>query len=194
MHETTDANMNDESFFTLEGIGVVRSPFHECEGMPLQAVAAQEVEGTVELAPRFAPGLRDLEGFSHVHLVTWLHRAPRDGRLEVIPFLDEVARGVFATRSPRRPNPIGLSVVRLLAVEGARLSIRGVDLLDGTPVLDLKPYVPGFDCIAAERVGWLEARAADVHVRRADGRLAAAGMEEAGPPSLARPPQREPGL
>lgn len=88
-----------------------------------------------------------------------------------MPFLDDTPRGVFATRSPRHPNPLGLSVVRLLAVNGATLEVSGLDLLDGTPVLDIKPYVPAFDAIAAERSGWLEAAAARVHATRADGRF-----------------------
>ena len=140
--------------------------------MPLQSVAAREVEGRVEIRPALAPGLRDLEGFSHLHLLTWLHHAPRDGALELVPFLDDELRGVFATRSPGRPNPIGLTVVSLLAVEGASLRVAGVNLLDGTPVLDLKPYVPEFDRFGAARIGWLEARASDVHTRRSDGRFA----------------------
>jgi len=96
-----------EGRISIGPIGVVRSAFSELAGMPLQSIAAREVEGTVEILPALAPGLRDLEGFSHIHLLTWLHRAPRDGTLELVPFLDEEPRGVFATRSPSRPNPIG---------------------------------------------------------------------------------------
>jgi tRNA-Thr(GGU) m(6)t(6)A37 methyltransferase TsaA len=127
-------------------VGVVRSPFTVLEGMPLQSVAAGEVRGQIVIGAQFAPGLRDLDGFSHLHVVTHLHRAAPGG-LEVVPFLDDTARGVFATRSPRHPNPIGLSVVRLLAVAGSTLEIAGVDLLDQTPVLDIKPYVPEFDSV-----------------------------------------------
>jgi tRNA-Thr(GGU) m(6)t(6)A37 methyltransferase TsaA len=163
MHSGTDPDRGSGRFLLLEAIGIVRSPFSSIAGMPLQSVAAAAIEGSVELRPDLTPGLRDLPGFSHIHLVTWLDRAPRDGRLEVVPFLDSVPRGVFATRSPIRPNPIGLSVVRLLAVEGSVLRIAGVDLLDGTPVLDLKPYVPAFDRVDAERSGWLAQRAASVH-------------------------------
>jgi tRNA-Thr(GGU) m(6)t(6)A37 methyltransferase TsaA len=161
-----------EGLISIAPIGVVRSPFSELAGMPLQSVAGREVAGTVEILPALAAGLRDLEGFSHVHLLTWLHRAPRDGALQLVPFLDEELHGVFATRSPSRPNPIGLTVVSLLAIEGATLRVAGVDLLDGTPVLDLKPYVPEFDHFDATRVGWLEARASDVHRRRSDARFA----------------------
>jgi tRNA-Thr(GGU) m(6)t(6)A37 methyltransferase TsaA len=147
-------------------IGVVRSPFTEREGMPLQSVAAADVLGSVEVLPEFAGGLTDLEGFSHVHIVSHLHGGAPGG-LVVKPFLDDAVRGVFATRSPRHPNPIGLSVVRLLVVRDAVLEVSGLDLLDGTPVLDIKPYVPAFDAIAAERTGWLEGAAARVHEVRA---------------------------
>lgn len=151
-------------------IGVVRSPFTNLEGMPLQAVAAADVEGTIEVDPELADGLRDLDGFSHVHVVAHLHRG-LPGGLVVTPFLDDVPRGIFATRSPRHPNPIGLSVVRLLRVDGTTLHVSGLDLLDGTPVLDLKPYVPAFDCVQAERIGWFDGRADRVHQVRADGRF-----------------------
>ena len=152
---------------TYAPIGVVRSPFTRREGMPLQSVAAVEVRGRIELRPELEPGLRDLDGFSHLHLVVHLHRGDGDGVLVVKPFLDSERRGVFATRSPRHPNPIGLSVVRLLAVNGPVLDVSGLDLLDGTPVLDIKPYVPAFDAVAAERCGWLADAADRVHDVRA---------------------------
>ncbi len=151
-------------------IGLVRSPFTQLEGMPLQSVAAADVEGTIEIHPEFATGLQDIAGFSHLIVVAHLHRG-EPGGLVVVPFLDDTPRGVFATRSPRHPNPIGISVVRLLGVDGAVLRVAGLDLLDETPVLDLKPYVPTFDHVDAERVGWFEGRAADVHRLRADARF-----------------------
>jgi tRNA-Thr(GGU) m(6)t(6)A37 methyltransferase TsaA len=137
--------------------------------MPLQSVAADE-PGRIEIDPALEPGLRDLDGFSHLFVVSHLHQA-QPGKLLVIPFLDVEERGVFATRSPGHPNPIGLSVVRLVSVERATLHVRGLDLLDGTPVLDVKPYVPAFDRVDAERSGWLEQRADDVHRRTADDRF-----------------------
>jgi tRNA (adenine37-N6)-methyltransferase len=151
-------------------IGVVRSPFTQFDGMPLQSVAAADVEGTIEIDPDLAAGLQDVAAFSHLIVISHLHRGAPGG-LVVVPFLDDTPRGVFATRSPRHPNPIGLSVVRLLAVEGTVLRVAGLDLLDGTPVLDLKPYVPEFDNVAADRIGWFEGRAADVHHKRADSRF-----------------------
>jgi tRNA-Thr(GGU) m(6)t(6)A37 methyltransferase TsaA len=153
-----------------EVIGVIRSPWTTFEGMPLQSVAAPDVHGQIEIHPSFVPGLADLQDFSHLHVVAHLHRGAPGG-LTVVPFLDDTPRGIFATRSPRHPNPIGLSVVRLLAVRGATLEIVGVDLIDGTPVLDIKPYVPAFDTVAAERTGWLERAAQRVHEVRADARF-----------------------
>jgi tRNA-Thr(GGU) m(6)t(6)A37 methyltransferase TsaA len=155
---------------TYQPVGVVRSPFGAIEGMPLQSVAAPEILAEVEIRAELEPALRDLDGFSHLHLITHLHRG-RPGGLQVVPFLDQSVRGVFATRSPRHPNPLGLSVVRLLGVTGRVLQIRGVDLLDGTPVLDIKPYVPMFDSVAAERTGWLASVAERVHQVRADRRF-----------------------
>jgi tRNA-Thr(GGU) m(6)t(6)A37 methyltransferase TsaA len=151
-------------------VGRVRSPFTDLGGMPLQSVAAGEVRGQIEIYPEFAAGLRDLEGFSHLHIVAHLHRGAPGG-LAVVPFLDDTVRGVFATRSPRHPNPIGLSVVRLLSVNGATLEIAGIDLLDLTPVLDIKPYVPEFDSVVAERTGWLQGVADRVHSVKSDRRF-----------------------
>jgi tRNA (adenine37-N6)-methyltransferase len=154
---------------TYRPIGIVRSPFTDRVGMPLQSVAAADVRGRIELESAFAPALQDLDGFSHLHLITHLHRSP-PGEMRVAPYLDDTLRGVLATRSPRHPNPIGLSVVRLEAIVEATLHVVGIDLLDGTPVLDIKPYVPAFDVFDAERTGWLAAAAARVHDVRADGR------------------------
>ena len=138
-----------------EPIGVVHSPHTTPEGMPIQPSRARGVRGTVEVDPRYAEALSDLDGFSHVILLCHLHRS-KPYRLKVVPFLDTVERGLFATRAPSRPNPIGLSVVRLVEVRGCRLSVEGVDLLDGTPVLDIKPFVPDFDDGTEVRLGWLE--------------------------------------
>lgn len=160
---------------TYRPIGIVRSPFTTAEGMPLQAVAAADVHGQIVLAPELAPAVADLDGFSHLHVVSHLHRSPPGG-LTVVPFLDDAPHGVLATRSPRHPNPIGLSVVRLLAVDGTTLEVSGLDLLDGTPVLDIKPYVPVFDAFEAERTGWLGAAADRVHHVRADARFRDGGQ------------------
>jgi len=149
-------------------IGVVRTPWTSLEDMPVQPSRAGDVEGTVEILDAYVAGLADLDGFSHVVLLTHLH-CSRPWRPRVVPFLDTVERGLFATRSPSRPNPIGLSVVELVAVDGSRLTVRGVDVLDGTPLLDLKPYVGEFDARPGARFGWLEeARARNA---RSDGRF-----------------------
>ena len=155
---------------TYTPIGVVRSPFTTLEGMPLQTAAAQGIRGAVELEPAFRPGLKDLEAFSHLILLTHLHRMTGYA-LAVTPYLDDQPRGIFATRSPRRPNPIGLSVVRLIAIQDATLIIEDVDLLDGTPVLDLKPYVPAFDARETERIGWYAGRIERVQTTRSDKRF-----------------------
>ncbi len=138
----------------LRSIGVIRSPFAELDGMPIQPAGARGVTGTVEVWPHYAAGLQDLDGFSHIILLYHLHQASGFS-LSVVPFLDDRPRGLFATRAPRRPNPIGLSVVRLVEVDGCTLRIQDVDVLDGTPLLDIKPFVPQFDAPAVERIGWL---------------------------------------
>jgi tRNA (adenine37-N6)-methyltransferase len=155
---------------TFTPIGVVRSPFANHEGMPIQTVAAPGVSGHIELDPAYEDALADLDGFTHLHLITYLHRTGGVS-LRVTPYLDTVRRGVFATRSPKRPNPIGLSLVRLVRIEGAVIHIEELDLLDGTPLLDIKPYVPPFDERADARYGWFEQRAHNVHSVRADARF-----------------------
>lgn len=155
----------------FEPIGIVRSPFTDPKGMPIQPMGARNVEGRAELRPELAEGLRDLDGFSHVILLYHFHRAG-PARLTVTPFLDDTPHGVFATRAPTRPNPVGLSVVRLEAVEGATLRLRDVDILDGTPLLDVKPYVPKFDRPEAANCGWLEESGDHARQRRADERFA----------------------
>ncbi|MFH1681052.1 MAG: tRNA (N6-threonylcarbamoyladenosine(37)-N6)-methyltransferase TrmO [Candidatus Eisenbacteria bacterium] len=152
-------------------IGVIRTPFKELEGMPIQPTGAAGVRGTVEVLPDLAEGLEDLEGFSHVVLIYHFHRAAPP-KLRVTPFLDSEKRGVFATRAPSRPNPIGLSVVRLVRVEGATLHVENVDILDGTPLLDIKPHVPDLDAPRADRLGWLERRRRAASKKKADDRFA----------------------
>jgi tRNA (adenine37-N6)-methyltransferase len=138
----------------LKPIGVIHSPFQRASETPIQAALAEGLEGWVEIFPEFVPGLKDLEGFDRVWLCYWFDRAI-PAQLLVKPFLDQHPHGVFATRSPCRPNPIGLSCVRLLGVAGGRLQVSGLDILDQTPLLDIKPYVPAFDCFEARRIGWL---------------------------------------
>jgi len=154
-----------------EPIGVIHSPFTELAGMPIQPAGAAGVKGTVELFPAFAEGIKDLGGFSHVILLYHFHRVTGSD-LIVTPFMDSEPRGVFATRAPKRPNPIGVSVVKLQRIEGLTLHVENVDILDGTPLLDIKPYVPEFDQLAAERVGWLDRARGTVHKKKSDDRFA----------------------
>jgi tRNA-Thr(GGU) m(6)t(6)A37 methyltransferase TsaA len=139
--------------FKLKPIGLIHSPHRQAEGTPIQPRWAQGTEGTVEVLPEFTPGLCDLGGFDRIWLLYWFDRV-REAQLQIVPYRDTQMRGVFATRAPSRPNPIGLSCVRLLAVEGTRLRVADLDVLDGTPLLDIKPYVPDCDVFTVERIGW----------------------------------------
>ena len=136
-------------------IGFVRSPHQTTTGTPIQPSRARGIEGTIEIAAEYGEALADLDGFSHIILICHLHKAS-EFKLKVVPYLDTELRGLFATRAPSRPNPIGLSIVRLLGIDGCVLRIEGVDLLDGTPVLDIKPYVRDFDDQTEVRCGWLD--------------------------------------
>lgn len=151
-------------------IGVIHSPFTDITGMPIQPAGAAGVCGTVVLAPAYCEGLKDLDGFSHIILVYHFHEV-KGYSLQVHPFLDDATRGVFATRAPKRPNPVGISVVRLSKVEKCTLYIEDVDILDGTPLLDIKPYVPEFDVRAVEKTGWLSGKVQNVYTARADNRF-----------------------
>ena len=152
-------------------IGVVHSPFKEPQDVPIQSVAAEGVMGYVEVAREYVEGLRDVEGFSHLILIYHCHLA-QDYSLLVKPFLDEKLHGVFSTRAPSRPNPIGVSVVHLIKIEKNILHIQDVDIIDGTPLLDIKPFVPDFDQRKAERIGWLTKNVDKLHSGRDDGRFA----------------------
>ena len=158
----------------FRAIGVIHSPFATIEGMPVQAAGAAGVVGWIDLDPSLADGLADLAAFSHITLLYHLDRVGPT-KLTVVPFFDDRPHGVFATRSPARPNPIGLSTVRLVGIEGARLDIDGVDILDGTPLLDIKPYVPELDDRAGARIGWYAGRVGSVHRVRADDRFGGMG-------------------
>jgi tRNA-Thr(GGU) m(6)t(6)A37 methyltransferase TsaA len=154
----------------LRPIGIIRSPFKDIKGMPIQPTAARGVTGTIEIEPEYVDGLRDIEGFSHLILVYHFHLS-EGYSLEVKPFMDDHLHGVFATRAPRRPNPIGISTVRLVKVEGRTLQIEDVDVVDGTPLLDIKPYVPEFDSQKAGRIGWLFGKVNKIHKIEADERF-----------------------
>jgi tRNA-Thr(GGU) m(6)t(6)A37 methyltransferase TsaA len=154
----------------FQPIGVIHTPFSKSEGMPIQPAGAAGATGTVEVLQKYQAGLKDLDGFSHIVLLYYFHRS-WGFSLHVVPYLDSVTRGLFATRAPKRPNPIGLSVVQLDRIEKGVLHIRNVDMLDGTPLLDIKPYVPDFDTQVDVRTGWLKNARKHVSSRRADDRF-----------------------
>ncbi len=140
--------------FTPQAIGRVRSPFTDTKSIPKGPGARHDAEGRLEISPAFEAGLMDVEGFSHL-FVLWMFDKSEGYELVGTPPVDDRPHGVFATRSPRRPNPIGLTVVELLRREGSVLHVRGVDMLDGTPILDIKPYLSSLP-EAALRRGWLD--------------------------------------
>ena len=168
MHKS-DRRTREESA-AIAPIGLIHTPFRHADGTPIQGIAGKRAEGVVEVLPDLIEGLRDLEGFDRLWLIYQFDRAS-EARLVVRPYLDTTERGVFATRSPVRPNHIGISVVRLLHMEQNRLYVADVDMLDGTPLLDIKPYVPTFDSFVQSRVGWLDSKSASEVV--ADGRFEA---------------------
>ena len=140
---------------TLNPIGIIHSPFKEIVGTPIQSVFSKDGEGTVEIFPEFKQGLKDLDGFSHIILIYHFHKS-NGYQLVCRPFLDDVQRGVFAIRTPRRPNPVGFSIVRLKAIRGNIISVSSIDILDGTPLIDIKPYIPQFDAPKASKLGWFK--------------------------------------
>lgn len=154
----------------FEPIGIIHTPFTEPEGMPIQPAGGADHRGSVDVFEEYRAGLDDLEGFSHILLLYYFHRS-RGFDLRVVPYLDTEERGLFATRAPRRPNPIGLSVVELEGIEDGVLHIRNLDVLDGTPLLDIKPYVPDFDPRVDVRIGWVEKARERIAERKADGRF-----------------------
>jgi tRNA-Thr(GGU) m(6)t(6)A37 methyltransferase TsaA len=153
-----------------EPIGIIHTPFTDRKGTPIQPRRGRGIKGTVEIFPQYAEGLVDLDGFSHIYLIFHLNRS-EGFNLRVVPYLDDTERGVFATRAPRRPNPIGLSVVRLDRIEGTTLHIEDIDILDGTPLLDIKPFIHRFDEPDDIRIGWLEGKADHADDMKDDGRF-----------------------
>ncbi len=164
-----DPLKNPQSFSYIP-IGFVHSPFTDITGMPIQPSGARGIWGTIEIHSEFVAGLKDLDGFSRIILIYTFHRC-NGYSLEVKPFLDPKPHGIFATRAPKRPNAIGLSIVRLVTIEGNTLEIEDVDVLDGTPLLDIKPYVPAFDSYCEAKAGWLDAVSRNVTSVRSDERF-----------------------
>lgn len=154
----------------FDPIGFIYTPFEKPEGIPVQPPGGMHIQGSIILSPEFEPGLKDLMGFSHIILLYFFHLS-RGYSLKVNPFLDEKERGLFATRAPRRPNPIGLSVVKLLDIKENKLLIEEIDVVNRTPLLDIKPYVPVFDIRNDATSGWLSNKAEMVFKSRSDGRF-----------------------
>jgi tRNA-Thr(GGU) m(6)t(6)A37 methyltransferase TsaA len=153
-----------------QSIGIIKTPFKTVEGMPIQPAGAKSVRGSIDLKPEYSEGLKDLDGFSHIILLYHFHRAKKL-KLVVTPFMDSQLHGVFSTRAPCRPNSIGFSIVKLIGIEGNTLHIENVDILDGTPLLDIKPYVPEFDHFTVERIGWLQKTRGAVKDKKSDFRF-----------------------
>ncbi|MFT5749302.1 MAG: tRNA-Thr(GGU) m(6)t(6)A37 methyltransferase TsaA [Ancylomarina sp.] len=153
-----------------EPIGIIHSEFKEPKGTPIQPRAGEGCEGRIEVFSEFAEGLQDIDGFSHITLVYHFHLL-KESSLIVKPFMDDHTHGIFSTRAPSRPNPIGMSVVRLIKVEGNILHVKDMDIVDGTPLLDIKPYVPDIDDRAATKIGWLENNVRKLPTFKDDGRF-----------------------
>jgi tRNA-Thr(GGU) m(6)t(6)A37 methyltransferase TsaA len=151
-------------------IGKIYTPFTSKEGMPIQSRGGKGIRGTVKLKRKFVEGLTDLDKFSHIYLIYHFHKS-RGFDLQVVPFLDSKPHGVFATRAPRRPNAIGVSVVRLLSINDNIIEIENMDILNGTPLLDIKPYVSQFDIHETEKNGWLNNKTNSVDKKKSDERF-----------------------
>jgi tRNA-Thr(GGU) m(6)t(6)A37 methyltransferase TsaA len=151
-------------------IGVIHSPHNKTEGMPIQPASARGIKGSIDVYHDYVAGLKDIEGFSHIILIYHFHLST-GYQLEVKPFLDDNKHGVFATRAPRRPNNIGLSVVKLVKVENSNLYIENVDIMNDTPLLDIKPYVPEFDATENITIGWLASSKHKFSTRKSDERF-----------------------
>ncbi len=162
--------MNKLSKIIFDPIGIVHTPFKKPKDTPIQPRKSGGAEGIIEIYNEYVPALDDLDGFSHIYLLFHLHLS-KGYELKVVPFLDNQKRGLFSTRAPRRPNQIGLSIVQLLRIESNILYIKDIDLIDGTPLLDIKPYVHTFDEQTDIKIGWLEGKAKDDDIYRADSRF-----------------------
>jgi tRNA-Thr(GGU) m(6)t(6)A37 methyltransferase TsaA len=156
--------------FTYQSIGTIHSVFEKKEGMPIQAAGAKGMKGTIEIEKEFLEGLSDLDGFSHIILIYAFHKS-EGFELKVKPFLSENKYGVFSTRAPKRPNAIGISVVKLLSIKDNVLEIENTDILNGTPLLDIKPYIPEFDIHHVEKIGWLQNKISNITEIKSDKRF-----------------------
>jgi len=154
----------------LQKIGIINTPYTTLEEMPIQPKGAQELIASLTINKEYTQGLKDLDGFSHIYLIYYFHKAKRS-ELEVIPFMDTHSHGVFSTRSPLRPSHIGMSLTQLVSVDDNIVTIRGIDVLDGTPLLDIKPYIPQFESTDDVQTGWMNKKASQVSDARSDKRF-----------------------
>ena len=151
-------------------IGTIHSPFTHPEDMPVQSAAAEGITGKIVLNEEYVEGLSDLDGFSHIYLIYHFHLS-ESYSLKVTPFLDDQKRGVFSTRAPKRPNAIGLSVVKLIKINHSIIDIENIDIIDGTPLLDIKPYVGEMEAINQYKIGWLSNRIKEIKSKNSDNRF-----------------------
>ncbi|MFO7827920.1 MAG: tRNA (N6-threonylcarbamoyladenosine(37)-N6)-methyltransferase TrmO [Bacteroidales bacterium] len=158
------------NLLNLQSIGTIHTPFKTTDGMPIQPTGARGTKGTIEVHPRYAEGLKDLDGFSHVILIYHFHQT-KTYELIVKPFLDDEPHGVFATRAPKRPNPIGISVVKLIKIEDNILFVENIDVLNGTPLLDIKPFIPDVDSPEVDKLGWLEGKSNQMKDKKSNNRF-----------------------
>jgi tRNA-Thr(GGU) m(6)t(6)A37 methyltransferase TsaA len=170
LSSTVTPNAMDINQISFTPIGIIHTPFTELEGMPIQPSAGKRIKGHILLNENYLDGLADLDGFSHIWLLYHLHLSDSHS-LKVIPFLDDQLRGVFSTRAPKRPNSIGLSVVKLIKIVSNRLDIEDVDIIDGSPLLDIKPYVPEMDVVDGPEIGWLSKHSKEIHSKKSDQRF-----------------------
>jgi len=154
----------------LKPIGLIKTPFKSREGMPIQPTGAKGVKGTITIEPEFVEGLKDLNGFSHIILIYHFHKL-KEYQLTVTPFMDDKPHGVFSTRAPKRPNYIGFSVVKLNEIEDNIIYIENIDVLDKTPLLDIKPFIPNVDIVEVDKLGWLEGKSDKMEDKIADSRF-----------------------
>lgn len=154
----------------LKAIGIIQSPFKDPKGTPIQSASVKNEVGKLKLFPEYVEGLKDLDGFSHIILLYHFHKLKTES-LTVKPFMDTKMHGVFSTRSPARPNHIGLSVVKLEDISGDTLLFSGVDMIDGTPIIDIKPYIPQFDSVETKQIGWLKNNVFKSKFTKDDGRF-----------------------
>jgi tRNA-Thr(GGU) m(6)t(6)A37 methyltransferase TsaA len=157
----------------LQPIATIKSPYCELQNMPVQPCGAQESYATIEFLEEYEEGLKDLDGFSHIYLIYYFHKV-KEPQLSVVPFNDKTKtpRGVFSTRTPMHPNSLGMSLVELVNVEKNYVTIKGVDILDGTPLLDIKPYIENFDKVeGAVKSGWMKSTANEVSNKKSDDRF-----------------------